>query len=153
MTKLTSTHTVVNMEVKPSTFAEIAAKLREAGYDHVFLGDKQVDMSGIALVPEDDPAPATVAWKPMESAPRDGRVILLRWGNDAITPGFWVGEFGDKPESCGAFPWAFIDADSTEQNAYILNQAADNEYGPTQWAPYSAEIFQRIQVIPDGRTS
>lgn len=143
MTKLTHTHTVVNLGISPAAFDEIVALLREAGYDHVFLEDGSADMSGIAIVRNADDFPAKNAfeWKPMDSAPRDGTVILLRWGVDGVTPGFWVGEFGDKPESCGAFPWAFIDADSTEQNTYILNQAADNEYGHTHWAPYSAEVF------------
>jgi hypothetical protein len=47
---LRSTHTYVTMEVSPATYAEIEAKFREAGYDHVFDGEA-MDMHGIALVP------------------------------------------------------------------------------------------------------
>ena len=47
---MTSTHTVATLEVSKATYNEIAARLREAGYDHVFLHDGVIDMTGIGLV-------------------------------------------------------------------------------------------------------
>ncbi len=50
-----STHTYVILEITPAAFGEIAAKLRAAGYHHVFDQDGAViDMQGIAL--QVDPA-------------------------------------------------------------------------------------------------
>lgn len=47
---LRATRTYVILEVTPQVFQEIAAKLREAGYDHAFSEDDSViDMQGIAL--------------------------------------------------------------------------------------------------------
>ena len=43
-----STHTLAGMAVTEATFNEIANKLREAGYDHVFA-DEGIDMTGIML--------------------------------------------------------------------------------------------------------
>jgi hypothetical protein len=52
---MTSTHTVVTMDVRAAAYDEIAAKLKAAGYDHVFWPDAdgdltKIDMTGIALV-------------------------------------------------------------------------------------------------------
>jgi hypothetical protein len=41
-------YTYVEMEVSAATFEEVAAKLRDAGYDHAF-NDGALDMRGIAL--------------------------------------------------------------------------------------------------------
>lgn len=52
--RLKSTHTFVELEVSEAAYEEIAAKLREAGYTHAFVGvdaDRlAIDMDGIALV-------------------------------------------------------------------------------------------------------
>ena len=48
-----STYTFAKLEVSPSTYDEIAAKLADAGYDYAFGTDDDVeliDMHGIALV-------------------------------------------------------------------------------------------------------
>lgn len=47
------THTYVTLEVSEATWNEIAAKLREAGYDHVFGDGGEIDMHGLALVQPD----------------------------------------------------------------------------------------------------
>ena len=44
------THTYVTLEISFTAYQEIAAKLREAGYDHAFDG-QTIDMHGLALVP------------------------------------------------------------------------------------------------------
>lgn len=46
------THTYVILEVSKPCYEEIAKKLREAGYDHVFESDGTIDMHGIALMIE-----------------------------------------------------------------------------------------------------
>lgn len=48
--RLTSTHTFATLEVSNAAYDEIAAKLKEAGYDHVFMEDGAIDMHGIGLV-------------------------------------------------------------------------------------------------------
>lgn len=47
---ITATHTYVTLEVSGAAYEEIATKLREAGYDHVFMDDGEIDMHGLALV-------------------------------------------------------------------------------------------------------
>jgi len=46
-----STHTLAIMAVCQSTWDEIAGLLKKAGYDHAFLEDSMLDMTGIALQP------------------------------------------------------------------------------------------------------
>jgi len=49
------TRTYVHLEVSESTYNDIAAKLKDAGYDHAFHSHDEtpcVDMHGIALVKE-----------------------------------------------------------------------------------------------------
>lgn len=59
-TRVRVTHTVAEMEVSQRTYTEIAARLREAGYEHVFLSDGVIDMSGIGLRVEERPRSALV---------------------------------------------------------------------------------------------
>ena len=56
MSRLNVTHTYALLEVSAAAYDEIAAKLREAGYDHVFGGDGEIDMHGIALTRAAPPA-------------------------------------------------------------------------------------------------
>ena len=44
------TYSYVILEVSPSTYNEIAAKLHEAGYDHAFNDEGEIDLHGLALV-------------------------------------------------------------------------------------------------------
>ena len=51
---MTYTHTFVELKVSSATYDEIAAKLKDAGYTHVFLdNDRVMDMHGIALKKEE----------------------------------------------------------------------------------------------------
>ena len=52
MGALRQTHTYVTLEVSEMTYAEIAEKLRVAGYDHAFDRNGEIDMHGLALVKE-----------------------------------------------------------------------------------------------------
>lgn len=49
---LRQTHTVVELGVSPAAYDEIAKKLRDAGYDHVFFEEGLIDLTGIAIVKE-----------------------------------------------------------------------------------------------------
>ncbi|WP_130358251.1 hypothetical protein [Pigmentiphaga kullae] len=54
------THTLAILELSPIAYGEVADKLRAAGYDHVFLEDGMLDMSGLGVtcgVPLGDPSP------------------------------------------------------------------------------------------------
>ena len=47
---MSGTHTYVLLQVSDAAYEEIAKKLREVGYDHVFSReDGHIDMHGIAL--------------------------------------------------------------------------------------------------------
>jgi len=46
------THTYALLGVSQGTYNEIRAKLTEAGYQHAFGDDGEIDMHGIALVVE-----------------------------------------------------------------------------------------------------
>lgn len=43
------THTFVELELSPTAYDEIATKLREAGYDHAFGDEGEIDMHGIVV--------------------------------------------------------------------------------------------------------
>lgn len=43
------TYTYAILEISPAAYDEIAAKLKAAGYGHVFGSDSEMDMHGIAL--------------------------------------------------------------------------------------------------------
>lgn len=52
---LKRTRTLAQLEVSAAAYDEIAAKLREAGYDHAFV-DGAIDMQGIGLTRAAEPA-------------------------------------------------------------------------------------------------
>ena len=43
------THTYAELAVSEAAYAEVAGKLRDAGYDHAFLEDGVIDMQGIGV--------------------------------------------------------------------------------------------------------
>jgi len=49
------THTVAELEIRGADYARIRKLLKEAGYDHCFLEDGLIDMTGIGIVPGPDP--------------------------------------------------------------------------------------------------
>lgn len=82
----------------------------------------------------------TSDWRPMNTAPRDGTVILLLWGDDGYSPGWWSypvspiqNSDGTWPSESDGFPWSFVDSNNGK---YFVNSAVDTEYGPTHWKPY-----------------
>lgn len=51
-----TTHTYAQLEISRAAYDEIATKLREAGYDHCFIGeDGMIAMQGIAVIPAAPP--------------------------------------------------------------------------------------------------
>lgn len=48
---LRTTHTIATMDLSRAAYDEISAKLTEAGYDHAFLDDDTIDMTGIGVTP------------------------------------------------------------------------------------------------------
>lgn len=54
-----TTHTYVVLDIDPEAFADISKKLRDAGYDHCFMPDGEIDMHGIAIAP--DPSMSALA--------------------------------------------------------------------------------------------
>lgn len=121
---------------------------------------REMEAGAVALLP--DPAPdvirgwaqrlhaslphlqgdaVPVAWQSMATCPRDGSVVILKWGEDHVSPGWWSApvspvqnDDGTWPSETGGFPWAFFDRANRET---IVNHAVDTEYGPTHWAPYT----------------
>ena len=51
------TYTYALMEVSAATYLEVAAKLREAGYEHAIGEDGELDMHGIAFIRAFQPPP------------------------------------------------------------------------------------------------
>lgn len=62
-----STHTYVELELSQSAYDEIAKKLRDAGYDHAFGRDGEIDMHGLAVTKESAPTSAGVTVDPSGS--------------------------------------------------------------------------------------
>lgn len=73
-------------------------------------------------------APRTAAsnpkWRPIESAPRDGEMILLGDGK-TVTAGFF------KPEFDSVYPWIHLDSGTDN----FLNGWQDRKHSPTHWMP------------------
>lgn len=66
-------------------------------------------------------------WNPIETAPRNGDVVLLTAGGK-VYAAYW----NLAPKAFGAdkkYPWTLLD----ETNG--LNGWEDGKYGPTHWAP------------------
>lgn len=96
------------------------------------------------------PVGEPVAWQSMATCPRDGTAVLLRWGEDHVSPGWWCAsvspiqnEDGTWPRETGGFPWAFFDMND---GVAFVNHAVDTEYGPTHWAPYVYPPAQAVDL-------
>jgi hypothetical protein len=65
------THTFAELDVSPSAYDEIRAKLEEAGYEHAFIGSV-IDMHGIGLVrPDTQPEGESMARIELGDVARD----------------------------------------------------------------------------------
>lgn len=94
------THTFATLEVSDNLYEEVAAKLKEAGYDHAFMEDGAIDMHGIGLtkkvvVPYVEP-PATM------NCPRRGENGQMFYGigrQDVPANGMYD-RFTDQDDCC-----------------------------------------------------
>lgn len=84
------------------------------------------------------------------TCPRDGTLVLLHWGEDHVSPGWWSApaspvqnDDGTWPSDTGGFPWAFIDING---GSAFLNHAVDTEYGPTHWSLYATPTALAVNL-------
>ena len=107
------------------------------------------------LAEAQNPAAAqeAVARQTMATCPRDGTVVLLHWGEDHVSPGWWSAPCapvqngdGTWPSDTGGFPWAFFDL--SDGHAFV-NHAVDTAYGPTHWSLYAAPVAAAPGIDPD----
>jgi hypothetical protein len=71
---------------------------------------------------------ASDGWQPMETAPRDGSVILIRTERGGVEAAYW----NLAPSAVGAdrrYPWTFLDPTNG------TNSRMDGDFGPTHWQP------------------
>ncbi|WP_199520065.1 hypothetical protein [Fulvimarina endophytica] len=122
-----------NMEVPPVTWNDTGAPL---GVELQFwtperarheLLSRFCDLTGIAAQPEPTAVDVRVPLEPMETAPKDGTPILLFFGEDTRTAGWWTGD--------AEYPWAFIDTGMVDIGTGV-NHSRDDKYGPSHWAPF-----------------
>lgn len=97
------THTVAEMELSATAYNEIAEKLREAGYDHVFDENGMIDMHGIGLIRSPGPPQGEELFERVSYVMNEKKAR----GNYAVTIGFldletaqqfhqWVAERSSK---------------------------------------------------------
>ncbi|HHA2716219.1 TPA: hypothetical protein ACOECI_000567 [Stenotrophomonas maltophilia] len=113
-------------------------------------GDRQYVAAIRAALAARQPVGEPVAWQSMATCLRDGTAVLLRWGEDHVSPGWWCAavspiqnEDGTWPRETGGFPWAFFDMND---GVAFVNHAVDTEYGPTHWAPYVYPAAQAVDL-------
>lgn len=97
-------------------FQDIAAEVRAALASALSAGPVQAD--------------APSGWQPIETAPRDGSIVILA-RNDERYVGWWTGE---KP-----YPWAFVDDGMLDRYGKIdPNGWPAGDRGPNCWMPLPA---------------
>ena len=114
---MTYTYTYAIMHVSKETFAEVAAQLREAGYDHAFHDhDTCLDMNGLALRVE--PGENKMDWN-------DARALAQRCGfNQMIVYARSAGEHGDGREQL--VTWG-SEAGGGSETAALIGKALKRE--------------------------
>jgi len=106
------THTYALLEVSPAVYDEIAAKLREAGYEQAFGDNGELDMHGIAIVRSPTAkAIMTIEWRKRPTI-MDGEVITFSTDFDEAE-----GIFGQRFDARGPFEV------SASRNAVIVHRA------------------------------
>lgn len=90
-------------------------------------------------------------WHPMESAPRDGSVILLRWDAEEESLGWYIDN-----DAIGShdpqFRWCFVDSGiehsraQEEPKGYFLNRAIEGKLGPTHWRPFAPDMGRTLML-------
>src|SRR5262245_14051949 len=99
---------------------------------------------------------ATVAdWQPIETAPRDGRQLLLCRAGFLAVIGCWLDlwelrlKYPDKLESRGSGAWMTVDPGSAFANDQDLLEylSFESDYEPTHWAPAPEGPTPLLEVI------
>ena len=101
-------------------------------------------MSAAPAAPAGEPAPA---WQPIETAPKDGTVIMLgRPGDEAdgvaeiSTPGRWIEGYGDGPDDMGHND-GFMDLEYQQfrcPRLFGAEKYRTDGNQPTHWMPIPA---------------
>ena len=111
------------------------ARLEDAAHGNRYeVSVRQADLRALLA---STPAPVEVeewAWRRIESAPLDGTHVLLRFGEDGVSVG-WYDDNGFDPR-----PWRFVDTgfgDNPTAKGFI-NASRDGVYGPSHWQPLPA---------------
>lgn len=94
------------------TFPPLLGESRESFAERAFTWSAMVATHGMID-----------AWQPIATAPRDGRNILIRFGQDGASQAMYV---PGVPH-----PWKFID--TNDGVTWLINSARDGEYGPSHW--------------------
>lgn len=71
-------------------------------------------------------------WEPIETAPKDGTIIILTDGRQPHV-GYWgIGHpYAHKFGVDETYPWAFVDG-TGDCNAWM----SEPRFGPTHWTPF-----------------
>lgn len=77
---------------------------------------------------ERDAARDGAGWQRIQTAPRDGRGLLLSWGQDGVSQAKYVPGI--------PHPWLFID--TNDGITWMLNRSIDGPGGPSHWMPMPA---------------
>lgn len=87
-------------------------------------GQHQTEQSGKQLSP---------TWQPIETAPKDGQIILLGSVGSEPRPAYWGLAFRSYGAGADAkFPWTFLD------NTNGVNHLSDDATGASHWMPLPA---------------
>jgi hypothetical protein len=91
------------------------------------------------------------ACQPIRTAPRDGTMIVLHFGQDVTTVGWW------SPMAYGlvmSHPWRFLDQQTDSPGGELdrfVNRAVNGPGGPSRWSPLPA--YQRPNAAAAIRNS
>lgn len=121
----------ISIQVGPQLLLDALNEFKDAPDDHSRCGMPERDMAAVqnVAVKQSSRAPEPGTWQPIESAPKDGTVVLLWWrATDGVAywaAGAWQ-EFGD-----GSKGWIGESFHASE-DGYWTRIVGDR---PTHWMP------------------
>lgn len=111
---------------RPFTNAELRKLLEDLAARHFAPGDSSVDRG---LIAEAARRLTEAGWLPIATAPRDGKNLLLRFGEDGVSQGKYIPGLPN--------PWLFID--TNDGITWLLNHAVDGPGGPSHWQAFPSD--------------